>query len=97
MVLCIYNDLIAPGDPPLEVILEVSVSTAALPSVTNVATISTDGDNDESNDSDDEPAPVALTPAPAPASSWLGLVFALLALSWIAFLRMRRLGVRRNV
>jgi hypothetical protein len=91
--MCVYNDPIAPGDVRL-VTLEVEVSTAALPSVTNVATISTDGDIDSSNDSDDEVTPVALTPAPAPTTSWPGLFFAFVALGWIAFAQIRRLNRR---
>jgi hypothetical protein len=90
MVICIYSDPIVPGNPPLLVTLEVSVSMEAFPSVTNVATISTDGDEDDSNDSDDETVPVAITPAGAPAISWLGFALALFALGWIALVQIRR-------
>jgi uncharacterized repeat protein (TIGR01451 family) len=95
-VICIYNDPIAPGDPPLLVTLEVSVSNAAFPSVTNNAVISTDGDVDDSNDSDDVVTGVMLTSAPAPVMSWLGLVLALSALSWITFVQLRRSSQRNR-
>lgn len=57
-VSCLYNQILAPGEVAPTINLTVSVSSAAIPAVTNTAQVSTAGDPNPANDSSTDHAVV---------------------------------------
>jgi uncharacterized repeat protein (TIGR01451 family) len=90
LALCTYANPIALGNAPLTLTLLVQVTPAAVPSVTNIATVSTNGDIDQSNDDDAVVNPVLNRPAPAPLLDTAGFAAALALLLAIAARALRR-------
>jgi hypothetical protein len=74
----------------LTLTMTVLVTASALPSVTNVATVSTAGDVDSSNDDDAIVNSVLTAPAPAPLLGPLGVGIALILFGGVAARRLRR-------